>query len=93
MSPQSAVNRAVESFSRRGRIEGLALAFAGAQVGLAEGDGFDSEGLDWRGTPSRMALHRLVSQLRSRVARLNARAEGPLIDEGGRTDRPRVGLA
>ncbi|MDP9487998.1 MAG: hypothetical protein M3Q49_19780 [Actinomycetota bacterium] len=60
---------------------------------MAEGDGFHGEGPDWRGAPSRVTLHRLVSQLRSGVARLNARAEGPLIDEDGRTDRPRVGLA
>ncbi len=65
-----AFNRAVESFSRRERIESLALTSAAAQGGVAEGTP-NGDGPDWRSAPSRVTLHRLVSQLRSRVARLN----------------------
>ncbi|QIN84832.1 HAMP domain-containing protein [Rubrobacter tropicus] len=58
-----AFNGMVESLSRRERMGGLAS-------GLAEGAG-EENGAAWRDAPSRVTLHRLVSQLRSRVAQLS----------------------
>lgn len=55
-----AFNRMMESLSRRDRAEQL--------VAIQGGEGGD--GPAWQGTPSRITLHRLVSQLRSRVVRL-----------------------
>ncbi len=62
-----AFNGMVESISRRERMGGMASD-------LSDGDwanGEDGNGPSWRDAPSRVTLHRLVSQLRSRVARLN----------------------
>ncbi len=58
-----AFNAMVESLSQRERMGGLASD-------LADGGNGD-EGQAWRNAPSRVTLHRLVSQLRSRVAQLN----------------------
>lgn len=58
-----AFNRAMESISRREGLNGLTVTAAG------EGD--DEDGSAWRSTPSRVTLHRLVSQLRSRIAQLD----------------------
>lgn len=63
-----AFNRAMEAISRREGINGLALTAAGAN-----GDG---DARAWRNSPSRVTLHRLVSQLRSRITQLE--------DAGGR---------
>ena len=57
-----AFNGMVESLSRRERMGGLASDLAGGE---------DGNGSTWRNAPSRVTLHRLVSQLRSRVAQLN----------------------
>ena len=61
-----AFNGMVESISQRERMGGLASDLAGGGNGT-EGD----DGPAWRNAPSRVTLHRLVSQLRSRVIRLN----------------------
>lgn len=57
-----AFNGMVESISERERMGGLASDLA---------DGESGNGPAWRSAPSRVTLHRLVSQLRSRVAQLN----------------------
>lgn len=57
-----AFNGMVESISERERMGGLASDLA---------DGEPGNGAAWRNVPSRVTLHRLVSQLRSRVAQLN----------------------
>ncbi len=57
-----AFNAMVEGISRRERMGGLASELAG-------GAGDDGQG--WQNAPSRVTLHRLVSQLRSRVAQLS----------------------
>ena len=73
-----AVNRAfngmVESISRRERMDGLASDLAGG----VEDDG---DGSAWRNVPSRVTLHRLVSQLRSRVAQLNDNGANDAVGE------------
>ena len=64
----AAFNGMVESLTQRERMGGLASS-------LAEGGGADGEpgngSAAWRNAPSRVTLHRLVSQLRTRVAQLN----------------------
>ncbi|MEJ7840479.1 MAG: ATP-binding protein [Rubrobacter sp.] len=62
-----AFNGMVESISERERMGGLASDLADG----AEGDGGSGNGSAWRNAPSRVTLHRLVSQLRSRAAHLN----------------------
>ena len=57
-----AFNAMVEGISRRERMGGLASDLAGE---------VRDNGRAWRGAPSRVTLHRLVSQLRSRVAQLH----------------------
>ena len=54
-----AFNRAMQAISRRESMSGLAVTSS------AEG------GSGWQGSPSRVTLHRLVSQLRSRIAQLD----------------------
>ena len=61
-----AFNAMVESISQRERMGGLASDLAKGRNG-DDGD----DGQAWRSAPSRVTLHRLVSQLRSRVAQLN----------------------
>ena len=61
-----AFNSMVESLSRRERMGGLASDLAGGT-----GDEGEGAGSAWRNAPSRVTLHRLVSQLRSRVAQLS----------------------
>ena len=63
-----AINRAMESISRREGLNGLAVTVAS--------EGSEGDGSAWRSTPSRVTLHRLVSQLRSRISQLD--------DAGGR---------
>ena len=63
-----AFNEMVEAFSERERMGGLASELAGAGNG---NEGQTGNGSAWRNAPSRVTLHRLVSQLRSRVAQLN----------------------
>jgi len=65
-----AFNGMVESISERERMGGLASNQAAGADG-AEEDGESGNGSAWRNAPSRVTLHRLVSQLRSRVAQLN----------------------
>ena len=55
-----AFNRAVQAVSRREGINGLAVTAVG-----------DEDASTWRASPSRVTLHRLVSQLRSRIAQLD----------------------
>ncbi len=62
-----AFNRMVESISERERMGGLTSDLADG----AEGGGGSENGSAWRNAPSRVTLHRLVSQLRSRAAHLN----------------------
>ena len=63
-----AFNGMVESISQRERMGGLASDLADGEDGS---DGEGGNGSAWRNAPSRVTLHRLVSQLRSRVAHLN----------------------
>ena len=63
----AAFNGMVQSISQRERMGGLASDLAGE----AGADGEDGNGREWRNAPSRVTLHRLVSQLRSRVIQLN----------------------
>ena len=63
-----AFNRAVEAVGRRERMEQLAAVSAGEEAG--------GGGAAWRDAPSRVTLHRLVSQLRSRAAKLHERENG-----------------
>jgi len=65
-----AFNAMVESIRRREQIGGLTFG----------PDGGNGGGAAWRSTPSRVTLHRLVSQLRTRVAQHS---------ENGRTDESR----
>lgn len=58
----AAFNGMVEGIARRERMGGLAASLA---------DGEPGNGAAWRNAPSRVTLHRLVSQLRTRVAQLN----------------------
>lgn len=58
-----AFNRAMESISRRESLNGMALT--------AIGDDGAENGSSWRSSPSRVTLHRLVSQLRSRISQLD----------------------
>jgi two-component system, OmpR family, sensor kinase len=63
----AAFNGMVESLARRERMGGLAS-------NLVDGTGDAGEpgnGSAWHDAPSRVTLHRLVSQLRTRVAQLN----------------------
>lgn len=60
-----AFNEMVDSLSRRERMGGLASELAD---GAGEGE---ENGPAWRDAPSRVTLHRLVAQLRSRVAQLS----------------------
>ncbi len=69
-SVNRAFNALIESFSERERLGGLASDLAGNGDGANGGDGSA-----WRSAPSRVTLHRLVSQLRSRVAQLNESGE------------------
>ena len=62
-----AFNRAMGSISRREGLNWIAATAAG------EGGDVDTT---WKGSPSRVTLHRLVSQLRSRISQLD--------DAGGR---------
>ncbi len=64
-----AFNGMVESLAERERMGGLTSE-------LVEGnDGRDGDGVAWRDAPSRVTLHRLVSQVRTRVAQLNEGGE------------------
>ena len=62
-------NRAMEEIKRREGINNLAASAAGER-------GYGDNGSAWQDTPSRITLHRLVSQLRSRISQLD--------DAGGR---------
>lgn len=64
-----AFNRMVAAISEREEVSGLAAAPA------AEGEP-DGNGSAWRSTPSRVTLHRLVSQIRSRVSQLDGEDAG-----------------
>ncbi|MES1024209.1 ATP-binding protein [Gloeocapsa sp. BRSZ] len=55
-----AFNRMVEAVQKRQQVVGLAA------VSTPDGDG-----VDWQNLPARVTLHRLVTQLRSRVTQLN----------------------
>lgn len=59
-----AFNRMVDAMEERQQVAGLAAVPAGVAS-----DGAD--GSDWQNMPSRVTLHRLVSQLRSRVTQLS----------------------
>lgn len=63
-----AFNRMVEAVAQREQMEWLA-----ADPG---GDRDDENGPAWRSTPSRITLHRLVSQVRSRISHLNEAENG-----------------
>ncbi len=56
-------NRAMEAISRREGTNGLAVT--------AAGEGGDEDTAAWRNSPSRVTLHRLVSQLRSKITQLD----------------------
>ncbi len=56
-------NRAMEAISRREGTNGLAVT--------AAGEGGDEDPAAWRNSPSRVTLHRLVSQLRSKITQLD----------------------
>ena len=58
-----AFNGAMEAISRREGMAGLAAT--------AAGEGGGENGSAWRNSPSRVTLHRLVSQLRSRITQLD----------------------
>jgi two-component system, OmpR family, sensor kinase len=62
-----AFNRAADAISRRERMERLVAA---------PSDGGGDGGSSWRSAPSRVTLHRLVSQLRSRISQLNETENG-----------------
>ena len=68
-----AFNRAMQSISRREGLSGLAVTGAG--------DGGGEDGSAWRSAPSRVTLHRLVSQLRSRIAQLDGVGENGHVAE------------
>lgn len=57
-----AFNRMVEAIAQREQVGGL--------TAMSEGDG-EGNGTAWRSAPSRVTLHRLVSQLRSRISQLD----------------------
>ncbi|WP_250125702.1 ATP-binding protein [Chroococcidiopsis sp. CCMEE 29] len=60
-----AFNRMVEAMGERQQVAGLAAVPVGV---TSDGDGKDST---WQNLPSRVTLHRLVAQLRSRVTQLS----------------------
>lgn len=77
-----AFNAMVENLAERERMGGLASELAD------NGNGSDAgEASAWRNAPSRVTLHRLVSQLRSRVAQLN---EGGISGEAAEEQRELV---
>lgn len=59
-----AFNRTVEAIEERQQVAGLAAVPAGVASDGADGSA-------WQNMPSRVTLHRLVSQLRSRVTQLS----------------------
>lgn len=61
-----AFNQMAESISKREQLQGPAQMEEGAE---------DGDGTAWRNAPSRVTLHRLVSNLRSRVSQLNGEQE------------------
>lgn len=62
-----AFNRMVEAIAQREQVGGLAA--------MPVGDG-EGNGAAWMSTPSRVTLHRLVSQLRSRISQLDSENAG-----------------
>jgi two-component system, OmpR family, sensor kinase len=72
-----AFNRMVAAVSEREQVGGLAPTAGGETNG---------NGSAWRSTPSRVTLHRLVSQIRSRISQLDGDGAGEAGEDSGQRE-------
>jgi two-component system, OmpR family, sensor kinase len=66
-----AFNRMIEAIAQRGRLMGLAAVPSDSNQIAGDGHSSGTNSSTWQNTPSRLMLHTLVSQLRSRVTQLH----------------------